>query len=381
MIAGLEHAVEFDQLGARHRDLERLDGLHRRRRAAGDHDPQRRQVALRERRRVEDGDDRRRRGRDVGDLLLLDQVEHALGREAFHQHDAGAGHHRLHQRHVAPVEPHRQVVEQHLALGDGKLRVEGLAGEQRRLEAVQHALGIAGGARREAHPHHVERRHVNAVLRRDLGRAVDHLREARHVRRRDVVDADHERQFGELRPQVADHRKVVEALELRGADVGLRLREAQDVLDLGGAEVGADLVGDGADQLQREEDDRELDPVGELQRHDVAARDALPAQELRKALDLDPQLPVGDPPPRVAHRLAVWRLTRALFQHLGEGLALPPALRPVVLDVLRGGRTGYVDHDGLLGFEYAAAAKRRGGRRQRTARSRPPSTWIAVPVM
>ena len=43
-----EHAVELDQLGVWHGGLERLDRLDRCRCAAGDHDPKRAQVSLRE---------------------------------------------------------------------------------------------------------------------------------------------------------------------------------------------------------------------------------------------------------------------------------------------------------------------------------------------
>ncbi len=67
----------------------------------------------------------------------------------------------------------------------------------------------------------------------------------------------------------------------------------EDVLDFHRAEIGADLVRDRADQLERIEHDREFDPVGQLQRDHVAALHALTAQELGKALDLRPQLAVA----------------------------------------------------------------------------------------
>ena len=71
-------------------------------------------------------------------------------------------------------------------------------------------------------------------------------------------------EVGKARPQLANHRYIVEAPECRRADKGSALGKAQDVLYLPAPEVGTDLVGDRSDPFQREED------VGELRSSSVA---------------------------------------------------------------------------------------------------------------
>ncbi len=153
---------------------------------------------------------------------------------------------------------------------------------------MQDAFRIAGGARREAHPHDLERIHPHAVLVGDLRRLVDDAAEAAHVGRIDFVDAHDHLQIRQLGAQLADHRQIVEAFELTRADVDARLREFQDVFDLDRTEIRADLVGDRADQFEREEHDRKLDAVRQLQRDNVAALDTLAAQELGEPLHFGP---------------------------------------------------------------------------------------------
>ena len=283
-----EHAVELDQLGARNGGLKGLDRLDRGRCATGDDDAKRAQVAPREVGRVQHRDDRRRRRRNVCDALPFDELQRSIGREALHQYDARTCHRRLHEGHVSPVQPHRQVVEHHVPVGDGELPVERLARAQRRVEAVQYPLGVARRARRETHAHHVERRHVEGICRVDLRRVMHDLGETDHIGCVDIVDADGERQLRQARTQLANHREIIEAFELARRNVRFRPRELEDVLDFHRTEISADLVGDRTDQLERKEDDRELDPVRQLQRYDVASLHALAAQELREAPHLRP---------------------------------------------------------------------------------------------
>jgi hypothetical protein len=112
-----------------------------------------------------------------------------------------------------------------------------------------HALRIARRTRCKAHTHHIDRRHANAIRLVDLRRVMHDLGKTDHIGCVDVVDADRQRQFRQARTQLADHRKVVEALESACTNVRLRLRELEDVLDFRGAEVGTDLVCHCADEL------------------------------------------------------------------------------------------------------------------------------------
>ena len=114
------------------------------------------------------------------------------------------------------------------------------------------------------------------------------LGETDHIGCVDVVNADGERQLRQARTQLANHREVIEAFELARRNVRFRPRELEDVLDFHRTEISADLVRDRTDQLERKEDDRELDPVRQLQRYDVASLHALAAQELREAPHLRP---------------------------------------------------------------------------------------------
>ncbi len=142
------------------------------------------------------------------------------------------------------------------------------------------------------------------------------------------------------RPGTADlqllrHGHVVEAFELLRAHEGAAFREAQDVVELALAEIGVHLVGDGADQLQREEHDRKLDPVRQLDRHHVAALDADLAQELGALLDAHLQLAIGDAAFGIGERLALRMGARPLLQNSEERLVGPQAPLEIALRELR----------------------------------------------
>ncbi len=69
-------------------------------------------------------------------------------------------------------------------------------------------------------------------------------------------------QSGDNSLQLSRHAGVVESFELRGEDEGPAFREAQDIVELAQAEIGIDLVGNGADQLEGEEYDWKMMRLG-----------------------------------------------------------------------------------------------------------------------
>src|SRR5205823_14926031 len=143
-------------------------------------------------------------------------------------------------------------------------------------------------------------------------------------------------------------------------------RKAQYVVELAHAEVGVHLVGDGPDQLECEENDRKGDAVRQLDRDDVAAIDADAAQEGGATLHLVLERPVGDAPLPVDEDLAVGMGLGPARENVEERLAAPmPFLAPALGEVWF--------HD--RGEAHAGCS------RQRMPRSRPPSTWMVVPVM
>ena len=165
--------------------------------------------------------------------------------------------------------------------------------------------------------------------------------------------------------QLLGHAGVVEALELPGEDKCTALREAQDVVELAHAEIRVHLVGDGADQLEREKDDREGDAVGQLDGDDVASPDADATQERGALFDPGLQLAIGDALLGVGEHLPIRVLAGTRLQDLEERLVGPQPTLDVAARQL-----GL--HDGL---------ETHGTTSQRTALSNPPSTCTAVPVM
>ena len=330
--AGLQHSVQLDQVAV-HPRPELANGLDRARGAPGDDHAERGQIELAEVRMVQHGDDRRGRGRDVGDALAPDQVERGGGTELIEQDHTRAGHDRLHERQVPPVEPERQVDQEHVVLGDAHVGVQRPAGRERRVVAVDHTLGIAGRARREGHPHHVVRALAGAG-RRD-GARVLHERVERHAPRAgDAAQHTDRLEVGQPGPQLADHLHVVEALEARRADEGAALREAQDVVDLAAPEVGSDLVRHRAQALQGEEHVCELGPVRELDRDHVAPPDVEGAEPGCDAVDASPELSVRDLAPAVDDRHAIGMGRGAAGEDRVERLGAPVSGLLVPLDEL-----------------------------------------------
>ena len=154
---------------------------------------------------------------------------------------------------------------------------------KRRVEGVQHALGIARRAGREGHAEDLVGAHAHALGggERRCSRRCPARGSIR--RRRPPPDTTTCVELRDGVSQLTRHADVVEALERGRADEGAAAREAQDVVELAHAEVGVDLVGDGADQLEREEDDRKGDAVRQLDGDDVAALDADAAAGRRRS--------------------------------------------------------------------------------------------------
>ncbi len=81
--------------------------------------------------------------------------------------------------------------------------------------------------------------------------------------------------------QAARHAGVIEVLPFLREHIGRAAGELQHVIELARAEIRIDLVGDGAQQLERNERDGKFDAVGKLDGDDVAAPDADRTIELR----------------------------------------------------------------------------------------------------
>src|SRR5260370_10236531 len=123
---------------------------------------------------------------------------------------------------------------------------------------------------------------------------------------------------------------VVEDLELAGAHIGAAVAEFQDVLELASEKIKIDIVGDGADQLQREEPHRKREAVRQLHGYDVAASDADAAEELGASLDLALELSIGDAAAGIGEHLAVGMRAGPLLDYLEEALVQPQPGRSIL---------------------------------------------------
>ena len=98
--------------------------------------------------------------------------------------------------------------------------------------------------------------------------------------------------YGQL--QSLGHGEIVETAEFAREHIAAAAGKFEDVIQLARAEVGIDLVGDRADQLEREERNRKLDAVWQLHGDDVAALDADAPVKLGAAQDFIFKRAVGD---------------------------------------------------------------------------------------
>jgi len=116
---------------------------------------------------------------------------------------------------------------------------------------------------------------------------------------------------------------MIEIAEPRAADEHLAAGKTHDVFQLSAAKIDADRHRYRAEALQREEHERKLDPVRQLDRHHVSFPDAERAQSGRHAVDALRELAVGEPVRPFGQRLAVGRLAHAARQHRRKGFVAP----------------------------------------------------------
>ncbi len=199
---------------------------------------------------------------------------------------------------------------------------------------VDHALGVAGGARREAD----DRRRVG-IYRRDTGDRVSvEERLERDGPRRQIGRRcrahDEPLGAGSAVQHLAVDLEMVGVAEPIGCHHHRRLGGAEDVIDLFGRVEVDDRHDDGTEIGRGPERDAGLDPVGELEDHDVAGPDAARPQGAgeRAGRPVDvaerprPRADLGVHPERnVGHR------PEALLHHRAERVVGPPALGEIAL--------------------------------------------------
>ena len=158
--------------------------------------------------------------------------------------------------------------------------------------------------------------------------------------------------------QAFGHRQKVEAAKLARKDVSAAAGKFQDVIELASTEIGIDLIGDRADQLEGKKSDGELDPVGQLHRDDVAALNADAAIKLGTAQHFVLERAVADAAAGVSEHLAVGMRRGTLRDELEEGFVGPQARRGITLRE--------------LGLDHVYIGHRAPP--QRRPRNKPPST-------
>ena len=108
---------------------------------------------------------------------------------------------------------------------------------------------------------------------------------------------------------------MIEIAEARAADEHLAAGKAHDVIELAAAEIDAHRHCDRAEALQGEEHERKLDPVGQLDGHNVTWPDAERTQPRGHAIDCVRERAVAEPMHPVGQRLALGHLARAACKH------------------------------------------------------------------
>src|SRR6516164_10639766 len=116
---------------------------------------------------------------------------------------------------------------------------------------------------------------------------------------------------------------MIEFSESFAAHEHLAAGKPHDVFELAAAEIDTHGDGNGAEPLQGEEYQRELDPVRQLDGDYVALADAEGMQPRRHAIDSVCELAVGEPMCAVGQRLVIGGLAYAPRQHRGQGLVAP----------------------------------------------------------
>ena len=145
-------------------------------------------------------------------------------------------------------------------------------GDQR-VVGMDHAFGLGCRSRRVAERHGFGRIDVDLPLseRVSAGEVVEV-----------GADGDDPLQVGHIGTEVGEHRLVVDVTEALGGDVEPRVRLREDEANLAALVDVHDRRDDGAGERASPEAHRGFDPVGELERHDVARADPAPLQRTRE---------------------------------------------------------------------------------------------------
>ncbi len=138
--------------------------------------------------------------------------------------------------------------------------------------------GRAAGQQHRRHVTGVGPARAQRVVERRVGRRrVDAIAQAALARQRLAGD-EHRAQLRELLLHLRRHGREVEVADRVRHDVGHRAGGAQEVPHLGVAVRAQRHHRDGADPVQRQVGDDEVDGVRQLQHHAVAGREAVPAK-------------------------------------------------------------------------------------------------------
>ena len=214
----------------------------------------------------------------------------------------------------------------------------GCDGRDEAVVGVHDALGFSGGAGGEHQQRHLVRVRAH---RGEFGRVSALLPRCGHERFPGrvrvaglAVDHEHVLQGRPGRPEPVHHGRVVELAELPRDHQDLGFGEPDHETDLAVPVDRDQRVADRADPGGREMQDQELDPVRQLERHDVAGLDAEFEQTQRAAVGFGLQLPVGDLPAGVDRRGLVRGAGRRVVEEIGDGAVREVARLGVLVDGL-----------------------------------------------
>ena len=164
-----------------------------------------------------------------------------------------------------------------------------------------------------------------------------------------LADDDHFAQCRRVRRRGPQHLQVVVATEAIGGDVDMGARLDQDEFHFLGAVEVDDRHRDRTEHRQAPEGSRRLDPIRQLQRHDVPGPDPEGPEPGRGAERHLVGFPDGAPPRSDARpdpELEIGHLREPSVDVLAEPVVDPVAGVPIALRELRVGRARAPRHDG-----------------------------------
>src|SRR5712691_7396268 len=255
-----------------------LDQLARDRGTGTDEQAQGAHVVPRERRGIRQVLEERGRAHREGDALDLDEPGRGRGIPDVEPDARRAEQHRRRKAvEVAGLMAEGRRHQDHVLAGEPEPLVRRPHQRERRVLCLHNPLPLPGGAGGEDHLVHGVRigaRERGPSLSRLPG-GVRQLGERSLARRRCAAGDEHAPEARQLGLEGGHHCRVVEAAEpLRDHD-GVGLEEPEDEPQLGRAVDRRDRIQHGAEAIEREGDEHELVPVGELDGDDRAARDAV----------------------------------------------------------------------------------------------------------